>query len=187
MGDCAFGPGSVFCRQCKKQIAENHDFCPFCGAGQRMPRISGTAKKPHQTQGNMKPPVQTNNPPKPVPSPVPVPVPDVFGIVDYRFVVCPKCGKAVLRPRRGNPPGTTCRQCGTHFLVDVRGRIPVVCPACQSTAVSGGSIPYWMLAFGFAGAMLIDMQPTRYQCRSCGCHFMGSQGANVAFGFFISG
>jgi hypothetical protein len=166
----------VYCRTCRKQIAEGFEFCPHCGASQQK----------HQPA-----PAQPIPPPRPQRSPAGPPAPahsapQSFATVDYRYLPCPGCGKPVQRPRRGNPPRGACDACGTSFLVDRRGGIPVICPNCSSTSVTGGGFPFWSLIFGMPGIMLAETQPTKYVCQSCDCHFIGVPGANMVFGFFIS-
>jgi hypothetical protein len=163
---------AVYCRKCKERISPTHRFCPQCGADQQDRNIS---PDPKSTAMAVRP--QAN--PK---------LPDSFALCDYRFLPCPKCFSPVKKPKQryGNPGRATCPKCSTNFLVDVRGEIPVVCPACESTDIGGGNLPTWLCIFGPIGLVFADMQPTKYQCHSCGCHFVGTEGANVGFGFFIS-
>lgn len=173
-------PYPVYCRSCKKQIGPDYEFCPYCGAAQ---------SKPQSVPAQPMPPAQPATPPPQPPMP-PQRVPQSFATVDYRYVPCPACGAPVMRPRSGalSPPKAACQTCGAQFLIDRRGGIPVICPACGSTYVTGGGFPLWallLLPFSFIPIMLAEAQPTKYVCQSCDCHFIGTLGANMVFGFFV--
>lgn len=114
------------------------------------------------------------------------PVPDSFAVVDYRFAPCPLCGKPVRKTSRGNPPRVTCQACSCSFLLDRRGGISVICPACGSTDATGGGFPFIALLLGMPGIMLAESMPTKYRCRSCDRHSIGQPGADMVFGFFVS-